>query len=91
MGPFSKEKKLVDYDLKELDLEMLSQLQACLVAKLILVNQELSSRWKNISALGSDLANSDDARAVLDSGAEHLEEFNSLLQSELVRIRGNAG
>ena len=24
MGPFSKEKKLVDYDLKELDLEMLS-------------------------------------------------------------------
>jgi hypothetical protein len=91
MGPFSKEKKLVDYDLKELDLEMLSQLQASLVAKLILVNEELSSRWKNISALGSDLPNSDDARAVLDSGTEHLEEFNSILQSELARITGNAG
>ena len=51
MGTFSKEKKLVDYYLKELDLEMLSQLQASLIAKLILVNEELSSRWKNISAL----------------------------------------
>lgn len=91
MGLFSKEKKLVDYDPRELNFEMLSQLQASLVAKLILVNEELSSRWKNISALGSDLPNSEDVRAVLGSGAEHLEEFNSILQSELARITGNTG
>jgi len=91
MGQFSKEKKLVDYELKELDLEMLSQLQASLIAKLILVNEELSSRWKNISAFGSGLPNSADARAVLDNGAKHLEELNSILQSELARITGNAG
>jgi hypothetical protein len=88
MGPFSK--KLADCNLKELDLNILSQLQASLIGRLILVNEEPRSRWKNISALGSELPNSDDARAVLDSGAEHIKKFNSFLQSELARITGNA-
>jgi len=89
MGLFKKEKKLFEHDPKELDLDMLSHLQASLVAKLVLVNEELISRYKNITHLGSDLPNSSGARSVLTDSANHLDKINELLQSELARITGN--
>lgn len=89
MGLFSKERKLVDYDPKELDLDMLSHLQASLVAKLILVNEELISRWVSVATLGSDIPNTEGAQATLQSGAAHLKEFNTMLEEELARIVGN--
>lgn len=45
---FLRKKKLFECDPKALDLDMLSHLQASLVARLILVNTELGGRWRNI-------------------------------------------
>ncbi len=59
MGLFSKKKNLIDYDPKELDMEMLSHMQASLVAKLMLVNEELIKRYANIVDLSSDLSDSE--------------------------------
>lgn len=89
MGLFTKDKKLIDYDPMDLNLDMLSNLQASLVAKLILVNEELIQRYKNITDLSSNLSNSDDARSVLSDGAKHLEQVNAILKHELVRITDN--
>lgn len=91
MGFFKKDKKLYDYDPKELDLELLSHLQAGLVAKLVLVNEELISRYKNIVELGSEIKNSENQITVLIEGAKHLENINLVLHSELIRITGKTG
>jgi len=83
-----RKKKLIDYDPKELDLETLSHLQASLVAKLILVNEELINRYTNIVDLSNDLPDSRKSRAVLKKGAERLQGFNNILEIELAHISG---
>ena len=88
MGIFSKKKKLIDYDPKKLSLEMLSQLQASLIAKLMLVNKELIHRYVNIVDLSGDLPDTGKSRAVLKSGAKRLQEFNCILETELAHILG---
>jgi hypothetical protein len=88
MGIFNKKKKLFEYDPKELDLDTLSELQTSLIAKLFLVNQELISRLKNVTNLGSTLPDSENAMAVLTDRSDHLEKVNSFLQSELSLLTG---
>lgn len=88
MKLFTKKKKLYEYDPKELDLETLSELQASLIAKLFLVNQELVHRYKNVTDLSSGLPGSENARTILSDSADHLEKVNTFLQAELARITG---
>lgn len=88
MSIFTKNKKLFEYEPRELDLETLGDLQASLIAKLFLVNQELISRYRNVTDLSSGLPRSEDAVTVLSDSADHLEQVNTFLQAELVRITG---
>lgn len=86
MGNLGKKKMLYEYDPKELDLDSLSELQASLIAKLYLVNQELIDRYTNVSKLGSGLPNSEGAIEALTASAGHLENVNTFLRTELARI-----
>ncbi len=88
MSIFTKKKKLYEHDPKELALETLSELQASLIAKLFLVNQELISRYRNVTDLSSTIPGSEDARTVIEDSADHLEKVNTFLQAELARITG---
>lgn len=88
MELFTNKKKLYEHDPEELDLETLSELQASLIAKLFLVNQELISRYRNVTDLSSKLPGSEKARNVLSDSADHLEKVNTFLQAELARITG---
>ena len=83
---FFRKKRLIDYDPAKLNLEMLSTLQGSLVAKLIIVNEELRRRWQSVADLSEDLPNSGASRAVLASGAARLERFNAFLETELAEI-----
>lgn len=82
-----KDRRLIDYNPAELSLEMLSQLQASLFARLILTNQELIRRWRTIGDLGKDLGGDSvpDAGTLLE-GADRLEVLTRPLQAELNRI-----
>ena len=77
---------MIDYKPEELNLELLSQLQGSLVAKLLLVNQELISRYRSVMSLSQDLPESKANRDVLSKSADRLEKFNEILESELARI-----
>ena len=88
MAIFSRQKQLYEYDPKELDLDTLTELQASLIAKLFLVNQELILRFRNVTDLGTGLPKSEDALAVLSDSADHLDKVNTFLKAELARITG---
>lgn len=90
MGLFTSKKKLYEHDPEELDLETLSELQASLIAKLFLVNQELITRYKNVTDLSTKLPGSENARTVLSDSTDHLEKVNTFLQAELARITGKS-
>jgi hypothetical protein len=88
MGLFSKPKKLIDYELSELDLDMLSHLQASLMAKLILVNKELIARHRKLGVLAAGLTGAEDSRQVLLKAVARFEQLNAYLESELSQIAG---
>jgi hypothetical protein len=88
MKILTNKKKLYEYDPKELDLETLSELQVSLIAKLFLVNQELISRYTNVTDLSSGIPGSANARTILSDSADHLKKVNTFLQAELARITG---
>ena len=90
MGIFTKDKKLYEHDPRELDLETLFELQASLIAKLFLVNQELISRYRKVTDLSSNLPGSENARTVQSDRVDHLENVNTFLQAELARITGKS-
>jgi hypothetical protein len=79
-----RKKKLIDHDPKTLSLELLSTLQGSLIAKLILVNTELASRWRSI-AQSADLPDSGGARKTLVDGAERVETLNRVLNAALAQ------
>lgn len=84
---FSKrEKKLIDYDPKDLSLELLLTLQGGLMAKLLYTNDELIRRFNLLS--GAEIPGAEKSAAVLASGAERLAKFNSLLESEIAHGQG---
>lgn len=83
---FWRKAKLIERDPKTLDLETLLGLQGALVAKLMLVNEELRSRYANLAELSQDLDAS--AWRTFTDGADRLKAFNALLETELTRITG---
>lgn len=80
-----RKKKLIDHDPKTLSLELLSTLQGSLIAKLILVNTELASRWRSIAQISADLPDSGGARKTLVDGAERVETLNRVLNAALAQ------
>lgn len=82
---FRRKKKIFEYDPKDLNLELLSTLQVSLIAKLILVNDELKLRYQNISGLSSELPDVADSRQLLSESAARLSQINEVLRDELER------
>jgi hypothetical protein len=81
-------KPLYQRDPKTLSLDHLSHLQASLVAKLMLVNLEIFSRYRRISDISAGLPDSNGSISTLTKSADHLEQINIVLNSELGRITG---
>ena len=78
-----KDKKLLEYDPKELNMELLSHLQTSLIAKLILVNEEVIMRCRKLTELGRDLPKAKDSREFIALSADHTEKFNAILKDYL--------
>ncbi len=78
-----RKKKLFELDPKILSLELLSRLQASLLAKLILVNNELMSRYRNLSELSDGLPDADTNASLFSKSADELRGFNLILNQIL--------
>ena len=85
---FGRKKKLIDQDPKSLSLEMLSLLQASLIAKLIVTNQELQTRYERLADLSKDSDSAEHLTNTFVKGTSHLTQFNEHLSKELARITG---
>src|SRR5262245_28625718 len=81
------QKLLFEYDPKELNLELLITLQSALVAKLLLVNRELSSRCGKLVALSDRLPNVGDEREKLRKSADWCDKINVILEDHLIERR----
>jgi hypothetical protein len=82
------EKRLFEYHPKELNLELLVTLQSALVAKLLLVNRELSARGRNLVALSDGLPNVGNERENLLKSADWCDKLNVILEAHLIEQRG---
>jgi len=85
------QKPLFEHDPKELNLEWLVTLQSALVAKLLLVNRELSARGRSLVALSDGLPNVEDEREKLLKGAHWCDQVNVILEARLIEQRGQCG
>jgi hypothetical protein len=85
--PETMQKPLFEYDPRELSLELLLTLQSALVAKLLLVNRELSARSQGLVALSDGLPNVEDERAELIKSAHWCDKVNVILEAHLVEKR----
>jgi hypothetical protein len=81
------QKLLFEYDPKELNLELLVTLQSALVAKLLLVNRELSSRGRKLVALSDQMPNVEDEREKLRKSADWCDKINVILEDHLIERR----
>jgi len=82
------QKPLFEHDPKELNVELLVTLQSALVAKLLLVNRELSARCQNLVALSDRLPNVEDEREDLLKSAHWSEKINVILEARLIERHG---
>jgi hypothetical protein len=84
------QKRLFEHDPKELNLEWLVTLQSALVAKLLLVNRELSTRCQNLVVLSDRLPHVEDEREKLLKSAHRCDKMNVILEAHLIeRSRGD--
>jgi hypothetical protein len=83
--PFWVKKKLIDYDPKELDLATLSHLRASLMAKLLIVNRELSGRYTGLMEASIGLENTEDTRKTFEDFIVRIKTLNNRLEDELSR------
>ena len=83
---FKKRKALIDQDLRQLDLEMLTFLQSAVMAKLLLVNNELIRRYRNLGQVAQEMDNSDQYLRAFFSGVDRCEQINAILNARLLRI-----
>jgi hypothetical protein len=80
---FKKRKALIDQDLRQLDLEMLTFLQSAVMAKLLLVNNELIRRYRNLGQVAQEMDNSDQYLRAFFSGVDRCEQINAILNVAL--------
>jgi hypothetical protein len=78
-----QKKKLFEYDPKTLSVELLSILYGSLLAKLLLVTQELQERYEKIASLTEPVPNTEADRATLMEGAKKLRGFGLILENVL--------
>jgi hypothetical protein len=88
---FWKKNKLIEYDPKTLDLEKLSVLQKSLIAKLLLVNNELIKRYTTLIELSKGMADMEDGRKIFADDVARLIRLNMVLEDELARVLKPAG
>lgn len=69
-----------------LSIDELITLQASLLAKMLLVNDELHARYADILASTDEKPSSVEARDVLTRAAAHLVALNRVLRDELARV-----
>ena len=81
-------KPLIEYDPKELNLELLGTLQSALIAKLMLVNRELSRRYRKLVELSAGLPNTDQEARALATGANRCERLTATLEAYWIEQRG---
>jgi len=85
------QKPLFEYAPKELNLELLITLQSALVAKLLLVNREVSARGRKLVALSDRFPNVEDERENLLKSADWCEKVNVILEAHLIEQHGRGG
>jgi len=83
---FWNRKKLIEYDPRTLDLEKLSLLEKSLMAKLLLVNNELITRYTRLMEASMGLPGMDDGRKVFADGVARCIKLNIILEDELARV-----
>ena len=81
-------KPLIEYDPKELNLELLGTLQSALIAKLMLVNRELSRRYRKLVELSAGLPNTDQEARALATGVNRCERLTATLEAYFIEQRG---
>jgi len=69
-----------------LSIDELVNLQASLLAKMILVSDELHARYADVLASTDEKPSSVEARDILTRAAVHLDALNRVLRGELARV-----
>lgn len=85
---FFRKKTLAESDPKSLNIEALSLLQASLIAKLIMVNDELQRRFRLVTDLSSEIKDTEDSREILSEGTREIAGFNDYLRDKLAKLLG---
>jgi hypothetical protein len=80
---FRKKKALIDCDPKELDVERLNLLQSAIMARLVLVNNELLRRWQGMIEVAKGMDKEAEYRAVFGAAADRCEQINAILSVAL--------
>lgn len=83
-----RKRTLIEYDPATLSVPLLLKLQAGLLAKLILVNDEIIRRDRNMVAIAAELPNVDRAREVFAATVARLAEMNAVLRAKFDRRQG---
>jgi hypothetical protein len=86
---FFIKKPLIACDPKTLSFDLLHQYSAGLVAKLIIVSEELRGRYECLANLCVDLPNTDRERRLFVESADKLADLMITLQAELARLLPN--
>lgn len=85
---FKKQKKLSDYDPKDLSLEMLWRLQSSLIAKVLIVDREINARFENLITAGKGMANTSKQVEVFGRGLKLNKSLDKILHSCLSVLSG---
>lgn len=85
-----RKKKLIDEDPKTLSLEVLSILQASLMAKLLLVNDELQGRYRRLAELSEGLPDAEANASLFKSSTDELRGFNLIINQILAKSTGKS-
>jgi len=83
----SEPKKLFEYDPGDLDLELLTQLESALMAKLLLVCEELERRYQTVLEKSSEIKTTGQSRTMLLESTVRKQKLADLLRTELARAK----
>jgi hypothetical protein len=83
---FRKKKALIDCDPGELDLGMLTFLQSSVMAKLLLVNNELIRRYSGLGKVTLEMDNNDKYLRTFFAAVDRCEQMNSILNVALAEV-----
>jgi hypothetical protein len=81
-----KKKALIDCDPRELDLEMLTFLQSSVMAKLLLVNNELIRRYSGLGKVALEMDNNDQYLRAFFAAVDRCRQMNSILNVALAEV-----